>query len=98
MAIMGSGAAGLWLAHELTRRGYSVAVLDRQPFCGFASTRNQGWLQSGALYAAYGSTLHWLLSPDMVNGGRYPCPGTPAIADLLQAASARSRYMRRIHC
>jgi molybdopterin/thiamine biosynthesis adenylyltransferase len=28
------------------------------------------------------------LFPDMVNDDRYPCPGTPAIADILQAVGA----------
>ncbi len=30
--------------------------------------------------------------PDMVNDDRYPCPGTPAIADILQAVGALSVY------
>jgi molybdopterin/thiamine biosynthesis adenylyltransferase len=32
------------------------------------------------------------LFPDMVNDDRYPCPGTPAIADVLQAVGALAAY------
>jgi molybdopterin/thiamine biosynthesis adenylyltransferase len=32
------------------------------------------------------------LFPDMVNDDRYPCPGTPAIADILQAVGALVIY------
>jgi adenylyltransferase/sulfurtransferase len=32
------------------------------------------------------------LFPDMVNDDRYPCPGTPAIADILQMVGALSVY------
>jgi len=30
--------------------------------------------------------------PDMVNDDRFPCPGTPAIADILQAVGALAVY------
>lgn len=32
------------------------------------------------------------LYPDMVNDDRYPCPGTPAVADILQAVGALAVY------
>ena len=32
------------------------------------------------------------LFPDILNDDRYPCPGTPAIADILQAAGAFAVY------
>ena len=32
------------------------------------------------------------LFPDIINDDRYPCPGTPAIADILQAVGALSVY------
>jgi len=32
------------------------------------------------------------LFPDMVNDDRYPCPGTPAIADILQAMGSLAVY------
>ena len=30
--------------------------------------------------------------PDMINDDRYPCPGTPAIADILQAVGSLTAY------
>ena len=33
------------------------------------------------------------LFPDILNDDRYPCPGTPAIADILQAVGALSVYI-----
>ena len=32
------------------------------------------------------------LFPDIVNDDRFPCPGTPAIADILQAVGALAVY------
>jgi molybdopterin/thiamine biosynthesis adenylyltransferase len=32
------------------------------------------------------------LYPDMINDDRYPCPGTPAVADILQAVGALAVY------
>jgi hypothetical protein len=32
------------------------------------------------------------LFPDMVDDGRYPCPGTPAIADILQTIGGLAVY------
>ena len=32
------------------------------------------------------------LFPDMADDDRYPCPGTPAIADILQAVGALAVY------
>ena len=32
------------------------------------------------------------LFPDMADDGRYPCPGTPAVADILQAIGALAVY------
>jgi len=32
------------------------------------------------------------LFPDMINDDRYPCPGTPAIADILQAVGSLAVY------
>ncbi|HLI07555.1 MAG TPA: FAD-dependent oxidoreductase [Ktedonobacteraceae bacterium] len=52
VAVIGGGCAGWFAADELTRRGICCVVLDTDPPAAFASTRNQGWLQSGAFYAA----------------------------------------------
>lgn len=32
------------------------------------------------------------LFPDIINDDRYPCPGTPAVADILQAVGALVVY------
>jgi glycine/D-amino acid oxidase-like deaminating enzyme len=52
VAVIGGGCAGWFAADELTRRGICCVVIDTDPPAAFASTRNQGWLQSGAFYAA----------------------------------------------
>jgi glycine/D-amino acid oxidase-like deaminating enzyme len=52
VGILGGGCGGIWLADELTQRKNSCAILDIGPFSTYASTRNQGWLHSGAFYAA----------------------------------------------
>jgi glycine/D-amino acid oxidase-like deaminating enzyme len=49
--ILGSGCAALWLLYELSMRGYETILLDHHPIGKFASTRNQSWLHTGALYA-----------------------------------------------
>jgi glycine/D-amino acid oxidase-like deaminating enzyme len=51
--VMGAGAAGLWTAHRLTGAGARVLVLHAPHRDGYSSTRNQGWLHSGALYAVF---------------------------------------------
>src|ERR1700674_3483911 len=57
-AIVGAGVAGLWLSAELLRRGSRVLLIDYRLIGQFASSRNQGWLHSGSMYAALnGSTL-----------------------------------------
>lgn len=54
VVIIGSGCTGLFLAQEIAHRGLRCLVLHERPAAGFSSTRNQGWLQSGALYACIG--------------------------------------------
>ena len=55
VAIVGSGCTGLFLALALTKHeGRTCAVIDEAPFGGYASTKNQGWIHSGSLYAAKG--------------------------------------------
>jgi glycine/D-amino acid oxidase-like deaminating enzyme len=53
VVIMGAGAAGLWTAHRLTEAGARVLILHAPDREGYSSTRNQGWLHSGALYAVF---------------------------------------------
>lgn len=52
IAIVGAGSAGLFLADRLARLGVSPLVVDKFPLAAYSTTRNQGWLQSGAFYAA----------------------------------------------
>jgi glycine/D-amino acid oxidase-like deaminating enzyme len=54
--ILGSGAGGLFLARELCQNGCDVTLAGEHPLAQFASTRNQGWLQAGALYAGLGQS------------------------------------------
>lgn len=56
VAIIGGGCAGLFTALKLRHEGLSCLVYDSKPFSGFSSTRNQGWLQSGAFYCGQGDT------------------------------------------
>jgi glycine/D-amino acid oxidase-like deaminating enzyme len=57
-AVVGAGVAGLWLSAELLHRGSRVLLIDYRLIGQFASSRNQGWLHSGSMYAALnGSTL-----------------------------------------
>ncbi|WP_079054016.1 FAD-dependent oxidoreductase [Streptomyces graminilatus] len=51
VAILGTGCTGLFLARELRLRGIRFAILGEKRHRGYASTRNQGWLQSGSFYA-----------------------------------------------
>jgi glycine/D-amino acid oxidase-like deaminating enzyme len=51
--IVGAGAAGLWTARRLTGAGARVLILHAPNRDGYSSTRNQGWLHSGALYAVF---------------------------------------------
>ncbi|MFF6999880.1 FAD-dependent oxidoreductase [Streptomyces sp. NPDC008313] len=52
VGIIGGGCAGLFLARELAARNCDCIVIEKDPAAGHASTRNQGWLQSGSFYAA----------------------------------------------
>lgn len=53
VVIIGAGAAGLWTASRLAAAGARVLVVHAPRAEGYSSTRNQGWLHSGALYAAF---------------------------------------------
>jgi glycerol-3-phosphate dehydrogenase len=48
---LGAGVAGIAVARAARKAGCTCVLIDVQPFKGFASVRNQGWLHSGALYA-----------------------------------------------
>lgn len=51
IVIVGGGIAGLASAARLAQAGLPVTVLEASQLGGAASTRNQGWLHSGAFYA-----------------------------------------------
>ena len=51
VVIVGGGVAGLSIAVRLAQSGVSVTVLESSKLGQEASTRNQGWLYSGAWFA-----------------------------------------------
>lgn len=76
--IIGGGCAGWLVALKLVQRGISCMIVDTNPGCAYASTRNQGWLHSGAYYAihddivvaqACGSGYHYIehFYPDTIH-------------------------------
>jgi glycine/D-amino acid oxidase-like deaminating enzyme len=52
--VLGGGCGGLWLIYELAKQGYSSVLIDGPNVGGYASTRNQSWLHTGAFYALSG--------------------------------------------
>ncbi|WP_174187364.1 FAD-dependent oxidoreductase [Nocardia barduliensis] len=55
LAIVGGGVSALWLALYAARSGLATTLVGIDRFGGYASTGNQGWLHSGALYAMNGA-------------------------------------------
>src|SRR6056297_2433057 len=51
IVIVGGGIAGLATAVRVAQAGFPVTVLEASRIGGGASTRNQGWLHSGAWFA-----------------------------------------------
>ena len=47
VCVIGAGLAGLTVAREVARRGWSVAVLDAGEVAGGASGRNAGFVSPG---------------------------------------------------
>lgn len=54
--------------------------VSRDGDCGYVFVQDKGGPCIGCLY------------PDMANNNRYPCPGTPAVADILQSVGALAVY------
>lgn len=50
VAVFGGGVAGLWIAHQLTHHGYSVAVLEKNALGAGQTIASQGILHGGAKY------------------------------------------------
>jgi glycine/D-amino acid oxidase-like deaminating enzyme len=55
--IIGSGCAAWWVSLYLAMRGISCIILDSHMPGAFASTANQGWLQSGTWHMIVGNDL-----------------------------------------
>lgn len=53
IVILGAGATGLWTAADLIDADARVLIVHAPHEEGYSSTRNQGWLHSGGLYAAF---------------------------------------------
>lgn len=51
IVIVGGGVAGLATAARLSQAGYPVTLFESSELGSAASTRNQGWLHSGAAFA-----------------------------------------------
>src|SRR5215472_12629269 len=51
VVIVGGGISGLSAAVRLSQAGLAVTLLEASQLGGAASTRNQGWLHSGGLFA-----------------------------------------------
>ncbi|MEW1735600.1 FAD-dependent oxidoreductase [Nocardia beijingensis] len=65
LAVIGGGAAALWLTRLAAGAGLRTALLTAGPLGSHASTRNQSWLHSGGFYAAYGA---WGLARQCADG------------------------------
>lgn len=57
LVVLGAGCAGRSLVALAAVKGYRCAIIEHNPTVGYASIRNQGWLHSGALFAAIGPSF-----------------------------------------
>ncbi len=55
ITILGGGIAGLWTAAELTRQGYSVALIESKAMGGVQTIASQGIIHGGTKYALAGN-------------------------------------------
>lgn len=88
IAVIGGGCAGLWLSHDLARRGYPCVLIESGGLAAFASQKNQSWLHSGALYAVIASEINReFIQPGLAQTAR----------ECLRGYSKLARFARR-HC
>jgi glycine/D-amino acid oxidase-like deaminating enzyme len=84
--IVGGGISGLSAAVRLSQAGLAVTLLEASQLGGAASTRNQGWLHSGALYAKetpdYARVCHAALQQCLKFCPECLEPGIPEMAYL----------------
>jgi glycerol-3-phosphate dehydrogenase len=84
--IVGGGISGLSAAVRLSQAGLAVTLLEASQLGGAASTRNQGWLHSGAFYAKdapeYARICHSSLQQCLKFCPECLEPGVPAMAYL----------------
>jgi glycine/D-amino acid oxidase-like deaminating enzyme len=78
--VLGGGCGGLWLVYELEKRGYCSILIDNKEVGAYASTRNQSWLHSGALYAMSG---HDAVAKECIRGYK-------AVSDFARAQASSS--------
>ncbi len=57
VVILGGGCGGLWLLFELSRNSIQALLVEHMSLGRYASTRNQSWLHTGALYGVILSEL-----------------------------------------
>ena len=73
VVIVGGGFAGLSIAARLAQAGLPVTLLEASTLGFEASTRNQGWLHSGALFARQDAALARLCYASLQQTIRF-CP------------------------
>jgi L-aspartate oxidase len=90
VAVVGAGAAGLWVALQAAERGASAMLLSRTPLSESASFRAQGGL-AAALEAGDSAEQH---AADTVAAGRGLCRPS-AVRVLTEGAPAAVEELRR---
>lgn len=73
VVIVGGGIAGLAAAVRLAQAGLPATLLEASELGGAASTRNQGWLRSGALFTSQAPEFARLCSASLEQTLKF-CP------------------------
>ncbi|MBX3438235.1 MAG: FAD-dependent oxidoreductase [Planctomycetaceae bacterium] len=89
IVIVGGGFAGLSSAVRLAQAGLPVTVLEQSKLGYAASTRNQGWLQSGAWFAPHHPQLARLCYDSLQETLQF-CPGCvePGYGSMIYISSS----------